>query len=105
MTCPTCGFESPPGFAFCGKCGAALPAGGWSADEPLTPADLDHLRRYLAPNLIEALRFDRVVPPPRLLEQCLAGLDQLCTATARHLPDYLVATVLHDPQPGRIGGQ
>ena len=28
MSCPTCGFENPPGFKFCGSCAAPLrPAG------------------------------------------------------------------------------
>ena len=45
MTCPACGFESPPSFLFCGRCGTGL-AGG----EPGVPAqarEADAERRQL----------------------------------------------------------
>jgi len=88
-------------MAFCGKCGAPLaaqPAG-------LTPADLDHLRRYLPSALVEALQFDLRAPPPRLIEQCQAYLHPLLTTTASHLPAYLVQRVARNPIPGQTGGQ
>ncbi len=41
MKCPSCGFESPAGFRFCGACGtafgAAAPAGGGQAAPPTAP--------------------------------------------------------------------
>jgi hypothetical protein len=105
MKCARCGFESPAGFAFCGKCGTPFPASPLATVDPLTPADLDHLRNYLPPRLIEALRFDSVAPAPRLLEESLQSLDRLLEATRRHLPPYLVETVLQESAPGWVGGK
>ena len=98
--CPQCGFQNPPGLAFCGKCGK--PSG---APDRLTTVDLEHLRTYLAPHLVEALRFDLMSPPPSLLEQCTAHLSELLRTISTHLPTYLAERILRDPAPGRAGGQ
>lgn len=100
MKCGRCGFKSPEGFAFCGKCGKPL-----SAQDGLTMADLEHLRTYLPPLLVEALHFDLMSPPPRLLEQCTAHLAELLTTIGTHLPAYLAEGILLDPAPGRAGGR
>ncbi|HEY4721456.1 MAG TPA: zinc ribbon domain-containing protein, partial [Anaerolineae bacterium] len=54
MICPTCHFNNPDGFAFCGKCGAKLVA---SEPQPslITDADLTRLRPYLTPTQLDAL--------------------------------------------------
>ncbi len=102
MKCGNCGFESPEGFAFCGKCGTPLEA---IPETRLTAADLDHLRTYLPPPLIEALQFDLVSPPPRLLEQCTTHLSELLKTIHTLLPPYLVEQVIRDPTPGKVGGK
>jgi class 3 adenylate cyclase/predicted ATPase len=100
--CPRCGFENPPGFAFCGKCGASLEA---SPEDRLATADLERLRLYLPPSLIEALQFDSVSPPPRLLEECTTHLAELLKTIYTLLPPYLAEQVIQDPIPGKTGGQ
>ena len=100
MKCGRCGFENPEGFAFCGKCGQPL-----IAPVHLTTADLEHLRTYLPLSLVEALQFDLVSPPLRLLEQCTAHLGGLLETIRAHLPAFLVERVLIDPTPGQVGGQ
>ena len=79
--------------------------GAVTQEERLTRADLDHLRVYLPPSLIEALQFDRVSPPPRLLEACTTHLSELLKTIYTLLPPYLVEQVVHDPIPGKAGGQ
>lgn len=101
-TCPTCGADAPPGFAFCGRCGARLAAASPAA---FSQTDLDQLRRYLPRDLIEAVEFERLAPPPRLLEQCLARLDHLVQICESHLPYFLVERLRQDPTPGQVGGQ
>jgi class 3 adenylate cyclase/predicted ATPase len=100
--CPRCGFENPPGFAFCGKCGMSLET---TQEDRLTTTDLDRLRTYLPPSLIEALQFDRVSPPPRLLEECTTQLSELLKTIHTLLPPYLIEQVIQDPTPGKTGGQ
>jgi class 3 adenylate cyclase/predicted ATPase len=73
--------------------------------DSLSVSDLEHLRSYLPELLAEALRFDAIAPPPRLLEQCLTHLNQLLNLTQSHLPAYLVERVGRDPTPGRTDGQ
>ena len=34
MSCASCGFENPPGFRFCGQCGAGLGGVAAAAPEP-----------------------------------------------------------------------
>jgi class 3 adenylate cyclase/tetratricopeptide (TPR) repeat protein len=99
--CSRCGAPAPTGFAFCGKCGAPLHA----ANDSLSAADLEHLYAYLPEVLLQALRFDAIAPPPRLLESCLTHLNQLLNLTQSHLPSYLVERVGRDPTPGRTDGQ
>jgi class 3 adenylate cyclase/tetratricopeptide (TPR) repeat protein len=99
--CPRCGFENPSGFAFCGKCGAPLGV----VEDRLTTADLDHLRAYLAPPLVEELLLDLAAPAPVLLERCIAHLSTLLETVYTHLPPYLVEWVMQNPKPGKTGGQ
>jgi hypothetical protein len=103
MQCTRCGFDNPPGFAFCGRCGAPLSAP--PPPDQLTQTDLDDLNNYLPRPLIESLRFDLAAPPPRLLEECLAQLTRLLDVTYRHLPAYVAEQVTRDPTPGRAAGQ
>ncbi|HDQ70880.1 MAG TPA: tetratricopeptide repeat protein [Chloroflexi bacterium] len=100
--CPQCGFENPPGFTFCGKCGAPL-----QDDQPehLSPAELDHLRAYLPAQLIETLQLERVSPALALLARCVDHLTELLRTARTLLPPYLVEQVVQDPTPGKIGGQ
>ena len=42
MNCPQCGYECPPDFAYCPKCGTAL-----AAPETRTHAIADSIQRYL----------------------------------------------------------
>lgn len=100
MRCVRCGFQNPDGFAFCGKCGAPL---GMNS-ERLSKLDLDHLRIYLSPDLIEALQFDLLSPAPRMLEQCLQPLARLFNLTSTFLPFYLVEQIVADPAQGQVGG-
>jgi class 3 adenylate cyclase/predicted ATPase len=94
-------------------CGTALTAATAATATPvvqveparLTTADLDHLRAYLPPSLIEALQFAPTSPPPGLLEQCIGHLTAVLETIYTHLPLYLVEWLMHDPTPGRIGGQ
>ncbi|MCP4541245.1 MAG: AAA family ATPase [Chloroflexi bacterium] len=103
FACRQCGFENPPDFGFCGTCGTSLKAP--VQDERLTIADLDHLRTYLPPSLIEALQFDLVSPPPRLLEECTTHLSELLKTIHTLLPPYLIEQVVRDPTPGRTWGK
>jgi class 3 adenylate cyclase/tetratricopeptide (TPR) repeat protein len=100
--CSACGFQNPPGLAFCGKCGAPLEQ---PSAEILALADLDHLRSYLPPTLVEGLQFDRLSPPPRLLEACTSHLSELLNTVCSLLPTYVVEQVVRDPVPGRVGGR
>src|SRR5512139_2546133 len=101
MRCSQCGSDNPEGFAFCGRCGARLEA----ERELLTLAELDHLRQYLPAPLVEALRFDRSAPSPRLLEESTAHLARLLEMTTRHLPTYVVEEVWRNPTPGATAGR
>ncbi|MBP7692590.1 MAG: AAA family ATPase [Anaerolineales bacterium] len=127
MSCPRCGFTNPDGFAFCGQCAAPLRAAcgtcGFSnplglvycgqcgtslaaATTGLTPADIEHLRRYLPVTLVDALQFDRLAPPAGLLDRCQARLSQLLALTSHHLPPYLVERLVRrQPTPGAGGGE
>ncbi len=102
--CGRCGAELTPGFAFCGRCGA--PVGPEAAPPPqLNAADLEQLREYLPTELYEELRFDAATPAPRLLEQSQQRLAHLMALSASHLPQYLVERIARNPQPGQVGGQ
>jgi predicted ATPase/class 3 adenylate cyclase len=58
--CPHCGFENPPGFAFCGKCGAALtdqppaPVTASLAPQPQTP--FTYTPHHLAEKILTSRR-------------------------------------------------
>ncbi len=103
MICPRCGFDSPTGFVFCGRCGTRLDAPANA--NALTREDVDHLRRYLPPQLAEALQLDLPTPAPRLLQQCLTHLTGLVEATAAYLPADLATQLARDPVPGRADGR
>ena len=101
MKCRRCGSQNPLGFSFCGQCGASLVA----ADADLSKADLDHLRTYLSHTLVEALQLDLLSPTPRLLEQCVSLLSDLCERICALLPAPLVEYVISHPVSGQTGGQ
>jgi class 3 adenylate cyclase/predicted ATPase/Tfp pilus assembly protein PilF len=101
MKCPSCGFDNPAGFAFCGQCGSKLAAG----DDQLTPAELDQLRLYLPSSLLDEWQFDLAAPPPSLLKQSADHLYRLIDTTITYFPAHVVDRILRDPAPGQIGGQ
>src|SRR5512146_2171226 len=101
MKCPSCGFDNPPGFAFCGQCGTKLAA----AEDQLTPLEFDQLRLYLPSNLLDAWQFDLAAPPPDLLKQSTDHLYRLVDTTTTYLPAHIVDRILRDPVPGQIGGK
>jgi class 3 adenylate cyclase/tetratricopeptide (TPR) repeat protein len=101
MKCTRCGFQNPGGFSFCGQCGAPLGASG----AHLSKADLDHLRTYLPPALVESLQFDLLSPSPQLLTQCITPLTGLLETICTLLPAYVVDRVIADPMQGRASGQ
>jgi class 3 adenylate cyclase/tetratricopeptide (TPR) repeat protein len=100
MKCKRCGFQNPEGFSFCGQCGARL----GTSNEPLSKADLDHLRAYLPLALIESLQFDLMSPSPHLLEQCITPLTSLLETICTLLPAYLVDRVVANPIQGQTDG-
>ncbi|MCB8922530.1 MAG: AAA family ATPase [Ardenticatenaceae bacterium] len=71
----------------------------------LSKTDLDHLRIYLPPALIEPLQIDFASPSTSLISACVTHLTTLLETTASHLPDYVVESVLHNPVPGLASGQ
>ncbi|CAG0934972.1 adenylate cyclase 10 [Thermoflexales bacterium] len=101
MKCPSCGFDNPPGFAFCGQCGNRLAA----AEDQLTSVEFDHLRLYLPSSLIDDWQFDLAAPPPNLLKQTTDHLYRLIDTTTTYLPAHIVDRILRDPVPGQISGQ
>ncbi len=101
MKCPSCGFDNPPGFAFCGQCGHKLAA----AEDQLTPVELDQLRLYLPSNLIDDWQFDLAAPPPHLLKQSTDHLYRLVDTTTTYLPAHIVDRILRDPVPGQLSGK
>jgi class 3 adenylate cyclase/predicted ATPase len=101
MKCPSCGFDNPAGFAFCGQCGSKLAA----ADDQLTPAEFDQLRPYLPSLLLDAWQFDFAAPSPDLLKQSTDHLYRLVDTTTTYLPAHIVDRILRDPVPGQTGGK
>ncbi len=99
--CPHCGFDNPPGFKFCGKCGQSL--GG--PPPGLSQADIDHLRTYLPPTLVEALQFEMSAPSVDLLTSSSNHLLELLKAVTTHLPSYLIEQISQDPRPGQVDGR
>jgi class 3 adenylate cyclase/predicted ATPase len=91
MKCPQCGFESPPGFAFCGQCGTRFAA--TAAPALIGEADLARLHRYLAPAQIETL-----LPAAAWREQDSEAmreqLSKLFRAVVPYLPRHLVRVEL-----------
>lgn len=97
VICPQCHTPLPLGFAFCGSCGARLtplPTG-------LSAAELEHWRRYLPPELMEALR---VEPTATVLASSAAHLARLINAVGSHLPSDVFAAVERTPEPGQVQG-
>ena len=59
MTCPSCGFENPPEFKYCGKCGAEL--SGMAEKTPLREATTipareprDYTPKHLADKILQS---------------------------------------------------
>jgi class 3 adenylate cyclase/predicted ATPase len=102
MKCPNCGFESPPGFAFCGQCGTRFaPA---PAPSLISEADVARLPRYLPPAQAEAL-----LPAPAWREEHLAAtheqLFKLLGGVMPYLPRNLIRNELaHLKQPPALAG-
>src|SRR6185503_3048574 len=67
----------------------------------LVPIEIDHLRSYLPPHLVERLQLQPSSPAPDIL----AHLTKLLETIQSHLPPYLVEQVLRDPTPGQVGGR
>ena len=84
MNCPNCGFENPPGFAFCGQCGTRLTV---AAPTLINEVDLARLRRYLTPAQIEALppaaawRESDVAATREQLSRLFISVVPICRAT------------------------
>jgi class 3 adenylate cyclase/predicted ATPase len=91
MKCPQCGFENPPGFAFCGQCGTRFAAP--AAPTLISEADLARLRRYLTSAQLEAL-----LPAAAWREQDVNAmrehLARLFVSVVPYLPRYLVRAEL-----------
>jgi tetratricopeptide (TPR) repeat protein len=83
MECPNCNFDNPTGFTFCGRCGSVLVVP--SPKDRLTSNELDHLRTYLPPTYVEALKFNPTFPNPTLLKYCMAHLNELLQTIFTHL--------------------
>ncbi len=84
MKCPQCGFESPPGFAFCGQCGTRFAIS--AAPTLISEADVLRLYRYLTPAQIE------VLPPAP------AWRDHDANAMREHLARLFVSVVPYLPR-------
>jgi class 3 adenylate cyclase/predicted ATPase len=104
MKCPQCGFENPPGFAFCGQCGTRFAAP--AAATLISEADLARLRRYLNPAQIEAL-----LPAPAWRDVDVNALREhlarLFISVVPYLPRHLVRVELaqHKKLPQLAGGE
>ena len=101
MKCPHCEFESPPGFAFCGKCGRPLTAN----PDQISPDVLTGLTRLLPPDLAEALQGAAQAPSPALLERCAATLTSLLRESEAFLPAYQAGQIERSPRPDQAAGQ
>ncbi len=104
MKCPTCGFDNPIGFTFCGNCGSKL--GAAEAHAPIAETDLDRLRPYLTPAQIDAL------PPASIWRDSdtattLDQLRKLLDAVVTYLPRHLVRVEFNrlNDQPTLSGGE
>lgn len=103
MKCPQCGFENPPGFAFCGQCGTRLAAP--AATTLISEADLARLPRYLTPAQLEALLPAAAWRAPDI-NAMREHLLRLFLAVTPYLPRHLVRAELaqrHAPQPAASG--
>jgi class 3 adenylate cyclase len=52
-SCPSCGFENPPGFAFCGKCAAQLEADA-ARPEPTARDPASYTPKHLAEKILQS---------------------------------------------------
>jgi class 3 adenylate cyclase len=59
MRCPSCGFENPPGFAFCGKCGAGLADPTLAAHPSSLTGTTQRLQTSTPPHLAEKILTSR----------------------------------------------
>jgi len=101
MKCPSCGFENPDHFAFCGKCGVRLAP--QESEALITEADLERLRRYLPP-----LQRDNLPPSHLWQDQDLARahehLTRLLDVVITYLPRQLVQVELAPGDIPPVGG-
>jgi class 3 adenylate cyclase/predicted ATPase len=101
MKCPSCGFDNPAGFAFCGQCGGQLAV----AADQLTRAEFDQLRLYLPASLVDAWQIDWTTPAAGLLKQSTDHLYRLVDTATTYLPAHIVDRILRDPVPGQVSGK
>jgi len=99
QTCPHCQFPNPQDFSFCGRCGTRLVSSG------LTSEDLERLRRFLPATYIEALDFNATDLPPELITNTVTYLAKLFERLATHLPTYVVEHVQRTAQVGVAQGE
>jgi class 3 adenylate cyclase/predicted ATPase len=100
MKCSRCGFESPPGFGFCGKCGQPFELSSSQLDAALS-ADLC---RLLPADLAESLQTNAFFPAPDLLDRCALTLNDLIEEAAAFLPDHLADEIYLHPEVGKPVG-
>ena len=68
VTCPSCGFESPAGFSFCGGCGSPLGAGVAAAEPtPPDPGERRHLSVMFC-DLVNSTVLSEAMDPESLRE-------------------------------------
>jgi class 3 adenylate cyclase/tetratricopeptide (TPR) repeat protein len=102
MRCPSCGFENPAGFAFCGQCGTRLTL-GQAPGTRVTAADLAGLKPFLPPSRLDEM------PPALLWEaqditRAQDYLNQLLEVVITYLPRHLVHTELSAGDAPQFGG-
>jgi hypothetical protein len=102
ITCPNCGAESPPGFAFCGRCGTRL-APATAPGALIAGADLARLKPYLPPR-----QLDDLPPAPLWREDDLVRahdhLARLLDVVITYLPRQLVQAELALAGVPPVGG-
>ncbi len=102
IKCPNCGADVPPGFAFCGQCGTRIKSD--KAQNGITQAKLAQLKSYIADNVFQAL------PPAPLWQKedvarTTAQLQDLLRRVVTYLPQHLVDIELASPDAPRVGGK
>lgn len=102
LVCPGCGAESSSGFAFCGQCGTQLAPGG-APQALITAAERARLEPYLPPHQLDDL------PPPALwkkedIARVQDHLNDLLDVVTTYLPRHLVQTELLPRDVPHVGG-